>query len=127
MASRNRRRAEYSGRLAEWIAMAWLTLKGYRILGHRQRTPSGELDLVCLKSNSVVIVEVKRRKTVLDGKQSVPEHSWRRIARGADLWLASRGDLYHRDRRYDLFIVAGDFRICHILDAWRPDYPLTRG
>jgi putative endonuclease len=35
----SRARAERRGRVAEWIAMLFLIAKGYRILGHRLRTP----------------------------------------------------------------------------------------
>lgn len=127
MAQRDRKRAETAGRLAEWLAITILFFKGYRILAHRQRTGSGELDIVCLKSQRVVIVEVKKRHTLEAGRASVSDRSWQRIGRAADLWLASRGELYHYERRYDLFLVAKGLTFCHILDAWRPDYPLTRG
>lgn len=38
----SRERAERRSRVAEWIAMLFLIAKGYRILGHRLRTPYGE-------------------------------------------------------------------------------------
>lgn len=124
--ARNRQRAEAAGRFAEWFAILILFLKGYRILAHRQRTGSGELDIVAMKADLVVIIEVKQRKTIEHGREAVSDQSWNRIGRAADLWLGKRGDLYNNDRRYDLFVVSGPLTHCHILDAWRPDYPLTR-
>ncbi len=41
-----RRAAEARGRWAEWLAMVWLSCKGYRLLDHRARTAAGEIDLV---------------------------------------------------------------------------------
>jgi putative endonuclease len=41
----SRQQAERRGRAAEWAAMLFLLCKGYRILGHRLRTPYGEVDL----------------------------------------------------------------------------------
>tara|TARA_Y100000052_G_scaffold22006_1_gene22478 strand:+ start:74951 stop:75337 length:387 start_codon:yes stop_codon:yes gene_type:complete len=123
-----RQKAERSGRLAEWIALTVLTLKGYRVIATRQKTPLGELDLVCLKHQTVVIVEVKRRKTLIEGEWAVPAMAWQRIGRAAEIWLSKKGDrLYSADRRFDLFLVAPGFRFCHNLDAWRPENPLTHG
>ena len=58
-----RQRAERRGRVAEWAAMLYLMCKGYRILGHRLRTPYGEVDLAAWKDGVLVIVEVKARNT----------------------------------------------------------------
>lgn len=121
-----RQSAEARGRFAERLAELILTLKGYRILARRARTGSGELDLVCQKGPLIIIAEVKQRATLELGLNAVPERSWQRIGRAADLWLARFPDnIFHADRRYDLFIVRPGFRFCHIKDAWRPDSPLT--
>lgn len=128
MARASRQKAERSGRIAEWIAVVCLTLKGYQVLATRQKTHMGELDLVCLRKNLVVIVEVKRRKTVEEGKWAVSDYAWQRIGRAADFWLAKRDEqLFASNRRFDLFIVSPPFKVCHILDAWRPENPLTHG
>jgi hypothetical protein len=57
----SRARAERRGRVAEWAAVIFLMCKGYRILGHRLRTPYGEVDVAAWKSGVLVIVEVKAR------------------------------------------------------------------
>jgi putative endonuclease len=41
---KRRQLAEQRGRWAEFAAAAALILKGYRVLGHRLRTPYGEVD-----------------------------------------------------------------------------------
>ena len=43
--------------------MLFLMCKGYRILGHRLRTPYGEVDIAAWKDRVLVIVEVKARST----------------------------------------------------------------
>ena len=128
MAGANRKRAEARGRRAETFAALILRLKGYCVLASRQKTRSGEIDLVCRKKGVMVMVEVKLRPDIEAGRSAVPDSSWIRIARAADLWLGGRGEAYfNADRRYDLFIVTPGFHFCHIPDAWRPDYPLTPG
>ncbi|MAP95101.1 MAG: hypothetical protein CMK07_09140 [Ponticaulis sp.] len=128
MNRQRRQRAEKAGRAAEFVAANWLRLKGYSVLAQRQKTGSGELDLICRKSGMVVIVEVKQRQTLEDAQLAVPDHAWRRIGRAADLWLGKRGvALYDMPRRYDLVILTRRFKLRHIPDAWRPEYPLTHG
>ena len=67
----SRRKAERRGRIAEWAAMAYLMCKGYRILGHRLRTPYGEVDVAAWKDGVLVIVEVKARATYDAGAYAV--------------------------------------------------------
>ena len=53
---------ERRGRIAEWIAAAFLCLKGYRILARRYRSKLGEIDLIAVRGRRLAFVEVKRRK-----------------------------------------------------------------
>lgn len=55
------------GRRGEDIAAVYLRLKGYKILERNFRVPQGEIDLVCRKGDTIVFVEVKRRKTLSKG------------------------------------------------------------
>ncbi len=122
----DRKRAERRGRRAEWLAEAWLRLKGYQILARRAKTPVGEVDLIARKGQLVVIIEVKQRQSLEAGLNAVPLSAWRRIARGAESWLArGRAEYYHRDRRFDLMVIYPVLRICHRKDTWRPDFALT--
>ena len=49
------------GRIGEQVAAAYLSARGYRVLAKNQRTPLGELDLIC--RHRLVVVEVKARCT----------------------------------------------------------------
>ena len=53
----SRRKAELWGRVAEWAAMTYLMCKGYRILGHRLRTPHGEVDVAAWKQGVLGLVK----------------------------------------------------------------------
>jgi putative endonuclease len=101
---RNRRSAERRGRHAELIAMIWLMLKGYRILGRRLRTPFGEVDLAALKDGVLTIVEVKARASVGLGLDALSARQQERLGHAA-LALARRWRLDAAPIRYDLVIV----------------------
>ena len=60
------------GRWGELKAADFLACKGYIILGTNVRTPHGEIDLVALKGEQVVFVEVKTRTSRTYG---LPEDS----------------------------------------------------
>lgn len=116
-----RRAAEARGRWAEWLAMAWLAAKGYRLLDHRARTPAGEIDLVARRGEVIVFVEVKARTSHAEARDSVGPRQRGRIERSASLWLARHDARYRACHiRYDLFLVApGRFPVHHRA-AWVP-------
>jgi len=49
------------GRIGESIAADYLENKGYKILERNFQNRWGEIDLVCLKENRIIFVEVKTR------------------------------------------------------------------
>ncbi|MGE0045046.1 MAG: YraN family protein, partial [Hyphomonadaceae bacterium] len=115
-----RRKAEQRGRSAELIAMLWLMLKGYRILGRRVRTPHGEIDLAALKDRTLIIVEVKARKTKLAGGEALMPRQQQRLANAA-LLLAKRWRLTILRMRFDLMIVGAQTLPIHVRGAWFDD------
>lgn len=115
--SKKRRAAETRGRVAEFIAALWLTLKGYRVLGQRLRTPFGEVDLAAWKNGVLVIVEVKARKTYDAGAYAVHPQAQIRIGRAAEV-LAGRWRLNAAPIRFDLIVVGAGFLPKHERAAW---------
>lgn len=112
-----RQRAERRGRAAEWAAMLYLVVKGYRILGHRLRTPYGEVDLAAWKQGVLVIVEVKARRSYDAGAYAVTPMAQQRIARAASV-LAGRWRLTAAPIRYDLMVVGSGLLPRHERGAW---------
>lgn len=113
----SRQRAERRGRIAEWQTMLFLMCKGYRILGHRLRTPHGEVDVAAWKDNVLVIVEVKARNTYDSGAYAVTPRAQQRIARAAQA-LAGRWRLMHAPIRFDLVVVGAGWLPKHERAAW---------
>lgn len=104
-----RRRRYYRGHFAERLAAAWLSLKGYRILGMRVRSPAGEIDLIATRGERIAFVEVKQRKTQADSESSINRRQRQRIRRAANLWLA-------RNERYQTKTIGFDLVF---LTPWR--------
>jgi putative endonuclease len=75
-----RARAYRHDLFAETVAALLFRLKGYRIMARRYRSPVGEINLVAQKSNRLVFVELKRRRTTEDAAWTLPAKQ-RRIVR----------------------------------------------
>lgn len=112
-----RRRAERRGRAAEWIAMLFLMAKGYRILGHRLRTPFGEVDIAAWKHGVLAIIEVKARSSYDAGAYALTPGAQNRIARAAAV-LAGRWRLNAAPIRYDLIVIGAGWLPRHERGAW---------
>ncbi len=94
------------GRTGEQAAASFLSGRGYRVLAKNQRTPLGELDLVCLDGDQWVFVEVKARSD--DGFGSALEAIGPRKTarlRGAALWWLAREALLPCRLRFDAVAV----------------------
>lgn len=85
--ARARRRAERRGRIAEWLAAALLTVKGYRILARRLRGPYGEIDLIAARGRRIAFVEVKQRRSAEEAAAAVSATQADRLAHAAERWL----------------------------------------
>ena len=116
-----RQAAEARGRWAEWLAMAWLMVKGYRLLEHRARTAAGEIDLVARRGEYLVFVEVKARPTLTAALESLGARQRGRIERAASLWRARHAAFAALHMRYDLVLIAPWRLPRHHRAAWTPE------
>jgi len=87
----------------------FLAERGYRVLAKNQRTPLGELDLICRSLSEVVIVEVKARSggEYGDGLEAIGPRKARRLRAAAAWWLSARG-LFPCAVRFDVITVSLD-------------------
>ncbi len=116
----DRKSAEKSGRRAEFFAAFWLSLKCYRILGQRLRTPAGELDIVALSPTGVLVfVEVKARKCETEALEAISNHQRQRIIRAAKLYLSTHTALRLKYVRFDAILIVPFRAPRHVKDAWR--------
>ena len=98
------------GRQGERIALRYLQILGYRIIGRNVRLGKDELDLIAYddEDRTLVFVEVKAR--VREDEEYIPELNFSyekqmRIQRAAENWIAAHR--YEGGYRIDLIAVAG--------------------
>lgn len=102
-----RRIRDRRGRRAEWLAALALRLRGYRILGRREKTPLGEIDLVAVRGRRLAFVEVKQRTSREAAEAAVTAAQRARIRRAADLWLARHPSYQSHEIAFDLIFLVG--------------------
>ena len=111
------------GQKGEDIAAGYLEQHGYTILDRNWRSGHKELDLVVLKDNTVVFVEVKTRTSTEYGDpwSFVDDRKIRRIVNSADAYVRFKS--IDMDVRFDIIsitVVNGDFKVEHIEQAFFP-------
>jgi len=124
---RERRRARgltarIQGRRAEAVAALMLMLKGYRIIGFRVPTPSGEVDIVAARGSTLAIMEVKRRASLAEALEAVSAPQRRYLRQAGRQIAASRTGLRDFSIRLDLIGIAPGRLPRHIADAWPEDF-----
>jgi putative endonuclease len=95
------------GTRSERAAVRFLRRLGYRILARNYSCPQGELDLVALDRDCIVIVEVRSTETgdVLRPAASVDATKQRRLTEVA-LHFLGRHRLLDRPARFDVLAVS---------------------
>lgn len=112
------------GRAGEERAAAFLTDDGYRILARNWRCPQGEIDIVAERDGTIVVVEVKTRRSDEYGHpfEAIDRRKAARLWRLAMAFLAQHPDLVQGLRlRIDAIAVIGadpsTGRLEHLEDA----------
>ena len=114
----SRRRALRRGHISEYVAAAFLMLKGYRIVALRYRTRQGEIDIIARKGDLAVFVEVKARSSEGGAIDAVSATAQRRIRDASDIWLSRQRDNARLSQRYDIVAVVPRRLPKHFIDAF---------
>lgn len=113
------RKGQYqTGLSGEELAEKYLIEKGMVPLCRRYRFGRGEIDLIMMDGDMIVMVEVKYRPTAAPGEglKAITSDKQRRMAQAAMGYIAEHR-LWNRQVRFDaLEITAGG--ICHIPNAF---------
>jgi len=99
-------RAFREGHGAEWLAAAWLMLKGYQILGFRLKTRGVEIDILARQGKTAVVVEVKRRATLEAALNAVENQQLQRLRDAGAALLRQRPSLAGLQLRIDTVALA---------------------
>ncbi|QND49309.1 YraN family protein [Rhizobium lusitanum] len=113
-----RQKAWRRGHISEYLAAAFLRLKGYRILAIRHRTKLGEIDIIARKGDLAVFVEVKARRGEQEAIDAVSFSAQKRIRAASDLWLARQSDFALLSQRYDIVAILPGCWPRHFKDAF---------
>lgn len=99
-----------TGRMAEEVARLFLEAHGMVVLGCRQRTPVGELDIVGREGRETVFVEVKARSSrrMGAGEEGLDRRRVQRMRAAAGYWLANVACTRCAACRFDLVVIELD-------------------
>jgi len=99
------------GRSGEQRAAEHLTAQGYAVLDRNWRCPQGELDIVAARGRTLVIVEVKTRRSDWFGHPfaAIDKRKRDRLWRLAGAWAVAHPDLARgRTVRVDVIGITGE-------------------
>lgn len=111
------------GERGERLAARHLKRRGYKIVGRRQQTKYGELDLVAVQGRMVVFVEVKTRRSHDAGHpaEAVDARKQAQLTRLALAYLKRHG-LTNHSARFDVVAITwpkdGKPRVEHYVNAF---------
>ena len=117
----SRQRAQRRGRLAEWLCLWHLRLRGWHILARGWRCPSGEIDILARRVKVLAVIAVKSRGELTVAASALAPHQRRRIVRAAEAFLTQRSEFAGLDLRFDVMLVAPLHLPRHWRGAWRAD------
>ncbi len=116
---KSRKKAQYRGRLTEYIAAFYLRCKAYRILAQNWRTPYGEIDIIARKGKTIVFIEVKFRTNAMATSYAIQDRQWRRIAKSAEAYIGAHPHLQVLKWRYDRILISPWRWPQHDKNVWR--------
>jgi putative endonuclease len=108
-----------AGRQAERFARRWLMRQGLAVVARNYRCRFGEIDLVMLEQQCLVIVEVRYRQSTGYGGAlgSVSAEKRNRIMRTTSDFIRKHPCYRHQPLRFDVLSLSGDLNMPEIV--WR--------
>lgn len=96
-----------NGAEAEAAALRWLEARGLKLLARNARYKVGELDLVMREHDTVVIVEVRSRRSLgfASAAESVDARKQSRIVQAAQLFLVEHPQYADCALRFDVLAI----------------------
>ncbi len=114
--------SDFSGKFAEYMAIFYLYIKGYRLVEHNyitgRGTGAGEVDIIVKKRQLLVFVEVKKRGDLAKAAYAIQAKQQQRIRRAAENFVAKHPQFSDFDIRFDAVLVKPPFHLQHIIDAF---------
>ena len=105
-----RSRTSYDkGIWAEFIARTYLRAHGYKIISKRyitgRNTNRAEIDMIAKRKNTLIFIEVKKRKDIKTAWDAITPPQARRLRRSAETFIIK--NCWMGDARFDAIFVCG--------------------
>ncbi len=111
------------GKNGEAIASEYLRNKGYRIMETNWRKGPLEIDIIALKDQTMVVVEVKTRSTSFFGEpeEFVTRAKQKNLVKAADAYIMMHNlDVEARFDIISILFKGEQYKVHHIEDAFYP-------
>ena len=121
---KNKIKSYQFGIIAEFLAIAFLLLKGYKILKRRYKTYYGEIDIIAKKNQCLIAVEVKARKKLIikNGfliEEVLGKNQQKRISRSIMSFVKTNSKKYQNyNIRFDLIVICPYKVPLHLMGFW---------
>lgn len=94
------------GKKGEELASKYLKNNGYEVINQNFRCKLGEIDLIAIKNNTIIFIEVKTRSNTKFGtpEQAVDSNKRKHILRTSQVFLA-KNKLNNYDLRFDIISI----------------------
>ena len=112
------------GVIGEQVAKQYLEFNGYEIVAqnYRHLQSKGEIDLLAVHENTLIVIEVKTRKrgSITSGADAVTEKKQAKLVEVLNLFLEDSDAYDNHDIRFDIINVTHgkEFEIEHLENAF---------
>ena len=110
------------GHAAEWLALMYLRLKGYRRIAVNYVTGrgsgAGEVDLILCRGQTIIFAEVKIRRSLDEAAEAILPRQQERVRRGAEAFLQQNPQYQGYDIRFDAVLIERPCRVRHLENAF---------
>lgn len=114
-----KQKSYWFGIFAEYWVIILFLFKGYKFIARRYKTKLGEIDLIFIKKDNLVIVEVKARKNKnIEIGEVVSYKQCCRILNATKLFLNKNKKYSNLNIRIDIVLVNSILKIEHIKNVW---------
>lgn len=107
-----------TGKIGEDIAINYLEKKGYKIIERNFEARQGEIDIIAMDENELVIIEVKTRKCLEYGKpaEAIDKNKKKHIYKTAEyyLYIKKLEKMYVRIDVIEVYIKNNKIYINHL-------------
>lgn len=107
------------GIFAEACATIYLRCKLYRIVARRMRNHFGEIDIIALRGNCLICIEVKTRSSKESLDEVLTAKQKNRIINAAASFIARHPEFSNHYLRFDLMLLSPYRWPIHITNAWQ--------